>query len=66
MWEDSHVDVGHNDVVKVPFAFVGEKQVGHPDFARVVESQVLHPTWWGKKNRINLIEHLDKNKKNRR
>lgn len=44
IWEDSHVDIWHNNVVEVSLAFVGEKQVRHPDFAWVVESEVLHPT----------------------
>lgn len=45
IWEDSHVDIGHNDVVEVSLAFVGEKQVRHPHFTRIVESEIFHPTW---------------------
>ena len=44
--EDSHVDVGHDDVVEVALAFVGEEQIGHPHFARVVQSQVLDAPWF--------------------
>lgn len=44
-WEDSHVDVGHDDIVKVPLSLVREEQIRHPDFARVVEGQVFHPAY---------------------
>jgi len=44
IWEDSHVDIGHDDVVEVSLAFVGEKQVRHPHFARIVEGEIFHTT----------------------
>ena len=42
--EDAHVDVRHDDVVKVALALVGEEQVRHPHFARIRERQVFHAT----------------------
>lgn len=52
IWEDSHVDVGHDNVMEMALTFVGEEKVGHPDFARVVECQILHPTYSKKEMRM--------------
>ena len=40
--EDAHVDVGHDNVVKMALAFIREEQIGHPNFARVRKSQVFN------------------------
>lgn len=44
VWKNSHVDVGHDNVMEMAFTFVGKEEIGHPDFARVVECQILHST----------------------
>lgn len=43
-WEDSHVDVGYDYVMKVAFSFIREEKIWHPYFARIVEGQIFHTT----------------------
>ena len=41
VWEDADVDVGYDNVVKVPFSFVGEEQIRHPHFVGIRQRQIL-------------------------
>ena len=42
--EDANVDVGHDDVMKMALALVGEEEIGHPDLIRIRQCQVLQFT----------------------
>lgn len=44
VWEDSNVDIGYDDVMKMAFAFVGEEQIRHPDLIWIGKRQVLQFT----------------------
>lgn len=40
--EDANVNVGNNDIVKMSLAFVGEKEIGHPNFVRIRQRQIFN------------------------
>lgn len=43
IWKYAYVDIWHNDIMKVSFLFVREKQIGHPNPISLSKRKIFEP-----------------------